>query len=81
MTKKIKKIYENGEEIWVDRKLRRAKSNYCPKKTNKDDYVAEPGVNETLTMRHHIEKIASFTQGTKVTSKNFWSGIRVKVTI
>lgn len=77
----MKKINEKGEEIWVDRKPKRAKSNYCPKKTNKDDYAAEPGVNDTSTMRHHIEKIANFTRGTNVTSKNFWSGIRVKVTI
>ena len=78
VTKKVKTINDKREEVWVDKKLRRAKCNYCPKKSNKGDYAAEPRVNGTLTMQHHIEKYCRFYQGNKCKKKKVLVGDKSK---
>ena len=65
MTKKQSKINEKGEKYWAEVKLRRAKCNYCPKQSSVGDYAAEPRVNGTTSMRHHIERYCKFYQGNK----------------
>ncbi|TQD72520.1 hypothetical protein C1H46_041927 [Malus baccata] len=65
VTKKQSKINEKGEKYLAEVKLRRAKCNYCPKQSSVGDYAAEPRVNGTTSMRHHIERYCKFYQGNR----------------